>query len=161
MLMAQYPPSAAMAALVGEKAVNFGAVYENYVAQELSAAGVGLYYYHHSKRGEVDFLTETIEGKVLPIEVKSGKDHKLHTALNNLLSTAEYGIDEAVVLSRVNVSTKTRNRGGGLVPPAVHGRPRGRAGGFARFLEIGAQERAPRPHRLGNSRIEASSAEIP
>ncbi len=111
MLMAQYPPSAAMAALVGEKAVNFGAVYENYVAQELSAAGVGLYYYHHSKRGEVDFLTETIEGKVLPIEVKSGKDYKLHTALNNLLSTAEYGIDEAVVLSRANVSTETRNGG--------------------------------------------------
>lgn len=111
MLMAQYPPSAAMAALVGEKAVNFGAVYENYVAQELSAAGVGLYYYHHSKRGEVDFLTETIEGKVLSIEVKSGKDYKLHTALNNLLSTAEYGIDEAVVLSRANVSTETRNGG--------------------------------------------------
>ncbi len=111
MLMAQYPPSVAMASLLGEKSVNFGAVYENYVAQELSAAGVKLYYYHHSKRGEVDFLTETTEGKVLPIEVKSGKDYKLHTALSNLLSTAEYGIDEAIVLSRANVSVEKRREG--------------------------------------------------
>lgn len=110
-LMAQYPPSVAMASLLGEKSVNFGAVYENYVAQELSAAGVKLYYYHHSKRGEVDFLTETSEGKVLPIEVKSGKDYKLHTALSNLLSTAEYGIDEAIVLSRANVSVEKRREG--------------------------------------------------
>ena len=111
MLMAQYPPSVAMAALTGEKAVNFGAIYENYVAQELSAAGVSLHYYHNSRKGEVDFLIETTEGKVLPIEVKSGKDYKLHTALNNLLSTEEYGISEAVVLSRANVSIEERGKG--------------------------------------------------
>ncbi len=121
MLMAQYPPAMAMAALLGEKSVNFGAVYENYVAQELSAAGVPLYYYHHSKRGEVDFLVETTEGNVLPIEVKSGKDYKLHTALNNLLSTAEYGINEAVVLSRANVSVEERAEGKMLYLPLYMG----------------------------------------
>ncbi len=108
MLMAQYPAQTSMAALVGEKSVNFGAVYENYVAQELSAAGDALFYYRNNRKGEVDFLLELASGGVLPIEVKSGKDYKLHTALNNLLGTEEYGIDEAVVLSEANVSIEER-----------------------------------------------------
>lgn len=73
--VAQYPAQTAMSALMGERSVNFGAVYENFVAQELAAAGVELYYYHHSKRGEVDFLMEKATGGILPIEVKSGKDY--------------------------------------------------------------------------------------
>lgn len=108
MLMAQYPAQTSMAALVGEKSVNFGAVYENYVAQELAAAGDALFYYRNNRRGEVDFLLELASGGVLPIEVKSGKDYKLHTALNNLLGTEEYGIEEAVVLSEANVSVEER-----------------------------------------------------
>jgi len=56
----------------------------------------------------VDFLIETRQGKVLPAEVKSGKDYKLHTALNNLLGTAEYGIEEAIVLSEANVGRGRR-----------------------------------------------------
>lgn len=108
MLMAQYPAETAMAAIMGERSVNFGAVYENFVAQELIAAGVGLYYYHSSKKGEVDFLMEKAAGGVLPIEVKSGKDYKLHTALNNLFGTEEYGIDKAVVLTEANVSVSRR-----------------------------------------------------
>ena len=39
----------------------------------------------------VEFLIETRKGAVLPIEVKSGKDYKLHTALNSLLGTDVYG----------------------------------------------------------------------
>ena len=105
MLVAQYPDQTAMSALMGERSVNFGAVYENFVAQELAAAGVELYYYHHSKRGEVDFLMEKATGEILPIEVKSGKDYKLHTALNNLLVTSEFGISEAVVLTEANCRT--------------------------------------------------------
>ena len=97
-----------MAALAGDKAVNFGSVYENAVAQELAALRSPLRYYHHSRKGEVDFLIETHGGKVLPIEVKSGKDYKLHTALNNLLGTEEYGIEEAVVMSEANVSLGQR-----------------------------------------------------
>lgn len=108
MLVAQYPAQTAMSALMGERSVNFGAVYENFVAQELAAAGVELCYYHHSKRGEVDFLMEKATGEILPIEVKSGKDYKLHTALNTLLGTSEFGISEAVVLTEANVSLQTR-----------------------------------------------------
>ena len=87
MLLASYPAEVAMAAISGERSVNFGSVYENVVAQELAALRSPLRYYHHSRKGEVDFLIETRKGVVLPIEVKSGKDYKLHTALNSLLGT--------------------------------------------------------------------------
>lgn len=108
MLAARYPQSASMDIVLGEGDGNYGAVYENVVAQELAAAGFSLYYYHHSRKGEVDFLLETKRGTVLPIEVKSGKDYKLHTALNNLLGTEGYSIECAYVLSECNVSVGQR-----------------------------------------------------
>lgn len=108
MLAARYPQSASMDIVMGEGDGNYGAVFENVVAQELAAAGFNLYYYHHSRKGEVDFLLETKRGTVLPIEVKSGKDYKLHTALNNLLGTDGYGIECAYVLSEHNVSVGQR-----------------------------------------------------
>ena len=104
MLLAQYPAQVSIDALVGKKSINFGAVYENFFAQELKNAGVKLYYYRNSKKGEVDFLVETQAGKIIPVEIKSGKDYKSHRALNNLLETKEYGIEQAVVLSEDNVS---------------------------------------------------------
>ena len=39
---------------------------------------------------------------------QTGKDYKLHVALNNLLGTAEYGIGRAYVLSEHNVSRGER-----------------------------------------------------
>ena len=64
MLFACYPAEVAMAALTGSKAVNFGAVYENAVAQELAALRSPLRYFHHSRKGEVDFLIETKRGGI-------------------------------------------------------------------------------------------------
>ena len=95
--------------LTGSTDMNFGAVYENYVAQELTAHGFEtLYYYNSKKRGEVDFLVEH-DGAVLPIEVKSGKNHTAHAALDNLMAEAEFNIPSAWVLSRnKEVATKGR-----------------------------------------------------
>lgn len=104
LLMVRYPNAIAMDVMEGSRSVNFGAVYENVVAQELKSAGYGLCYYNNNRKGEVDFLIETGAGSIIPIEVKSGKDYKLHTALNNLLGTQEYGIEEAFVFSEHNVS---------------------------------------------------------
>lgn len=103
MLLSQYPLEVAADVLIGAKSVNYGAVYENYVAQELVAAGVKLRYFHNSRKGEVDFIAETEKAEVLPIEVKSGKDYKTHSALNSLLASSEYGIPRAVVLSEGNI----------------------------------------------------------
>ena len=86
--------------LNGETEINFGAVYENYVAQELAAHGFETIYYYNSKKiGEVDFLVES-DGAVLPIEVKSGKDFRSHAALDNMMSKGGFGIPSAWVLSK-------------------------------------------------------------
>ena len=108
LLTSRYPLSSAMNVISGNKSVNFGAVYENVVAQELAVAHVPLRYHRHSGRGEVDFIVETPNSQVLPIEVKSGKTYKRHVALNNLLSVEEFGIQEACVLSEANLSRETR-----------------------------------------------------
>lgn len=82
------------------ESINLGSVYESVVAQELFAHGHQLYYYDNKKRGEVDFLLEDYESlAVLPIEVESGKDYQVHSALDNFLRTPDYPIKEAVILS--------------------------------------------------------------
>lgn len=86
--------------------VNYGAIYENAVAQELHAHGRDLHYYRSKGLGEVDFVCEFGGGAVLPIEVKSGKDYKRHSALNNVLSAPNYEIEQAVVLCEENVAAK-------------------------------------------------------
>ena len=78
--------------------VNVGPLFENYVACELRAAGQQVLYYKTAKLGEVDFITE-VDGQVVPIEVKSGRDYKKHSALDHLLAAPDYRIPQAVVLS--------------------------------------------------------------
>jgi len=84
---------------------NNGAIYENAVAQELLSHGFPVYYYNSKRYGELDFVIE-YKGKILPIEVKSGKMYKRHSALNNILSLPNYSIDRAIVLSNYNVEKK-------------------------------------------------------
>ena len=88
-------------AVLGEVlSVNLGSVYESVVAQELHAHGFQLHYYDNKQRGEVDFLVDDYDNlTVLPIEVKSGKDYNVHSALDRFISTADYHISRAVVLS--------------------------------------------------------------
>lgn len=83
-----------------EAGINLGAVYETVVAQELNAHGYRLTYYDNKKHGEVDYLIDDPDSlSNIPIEVKSGKDYRVHSALDNMLSTAEYNIKKAYVLS--------------------------------------------------------------
>lgn len=83
--------------------INFGAIYENAVAQELAAHGHSLYYFKARNVGELDFVIQASEGRVIPIEVKSGKGYKRHSALTHALSTPNYGIEEAIVLCEGNI----------------------------------------------------------
>ena len=80
--------------------VNLGSVYEAVVAQELAAHGFRLCYYDNKKMGEVDFLIDDTDNlSVTPIEVKSGKDYYVHSALSNIIKVKEYNIKQAFVLN--------------------------------------------------------------
>ena len=80
--------------------INLGSVYETVVAQELRAHGFNLYYYDNKKLGEVDYLIDDRDNlSVLPIEIKSGKDYQIHSALDKFLQIKEYNIHQAFVLS--------------------------------------------------------------
>lgn len=98
--------------------VNLGSVYENVVAQELKAHGFKLYYYDNKKNGEVDFLIDSVDlMSALPIEVKSGKDYYIHTALNNLLKVNEYKITNGIVFSN---EAKVYNNGNVIYMPIYY-----------------------------------------
>ncbi len=82
------------------KSVNLGSVYETVVAQELKAHGFNLYYYDNKKNGEVDYLIDDANHlSVMPLEIKSGKDYYIHSALNKFLENRDYNINRAFVLS--------------------------------------------------------------
>lgn len=102
LLAAQYSEGIQLRIIKGDKDINFGSIYENAVAQELTAHGMDLYYYNNKKRGELDFVIE-LGGKVLPIEVKSGKDYEVHRALSNIMECEDYSFPEAVVFNNENM----------------------------------------------------------
>lgn len=89
-----------MAVLNEENSINLGSVYESVVAQELKAHNKSLFYYDNKTKGEVDYLIDDYDNlSILPIEVKSGKDYYVHTALNHFVSNEDYRINKAIVLS--------------------------------------------------------------
>ena len=88
------------AVLDDERSVNLGSVYESVVASELIAHGHRLFYYDNRSKGEVDYLIDDYDTlSVVPIEVKSGKDYTIHSALNTFVSNEDYHTKRAFVLS--------------------------------------------------------------
>ena len=87
-----------------DNGINLGSVYECAVACQLAANDNTLYYYDNRTRGEVDFLYDDFDSlSVVPLEVKSGKDYKRHVAISRFVSTEEYSIKYAYVLSNSNI----------------------------------------------------------
>lgn len=112
LLASQYASGMQLKLLSGEVNINNGAIYENFVAQELAAHGYGgadhcIYYFSNKKQGELDFVIEQ-NGQVIPIEVKSGKDYDRHNALKNVMENVEYAVPEAYVLCNGNLERKGR-----------------------------------------------------
>lgn len=88
------------AVLDDERSINLGSVYESVVASELIAHGHKLYYYDNRSKGEVDYLIDDYESlSAVPIEVKSGKDYTVHSALNAFVKNEDYHVKKAYVLS--------------------------------------------------------------
>lgn len=88
------------AVLDDEKSINLGSVYESVVASELLAHGCKLFYYDNRSKGKVDFIIDDYSSlSAVPIEVKSGKDYTVHSALNAFVQNEDYHIKKAFVLS--------------------------------------------------------------
>lgn len=105
LLTSQYGNALRTRILIGDNKVNLGGVYENAVAQELNSHGFRSYFYNSHSIGELDFLIEE-DASVIPIEVKSGKDYYVHSALSKVIENKEYAIKKGYVLSNYNVSTQ-------------------------------------------------------
>ena len=78
------------AILDDQKSINRGSVYETVVASELIAHGYRLVYYDNRSKGEGDYLIGDYNTlSAVPIEVKSGKDYTVHSALNTFVQNEE------------------------------------------------------------------------
>ena len=98
------------AILSDEESINLGSIYECVVASELIAHGHKLFYYDNRTKGEVDFLIDDYDSlSAVPIEVKSGKDYTVHSALNAFVSNEDYHVKKAIVLSNEREIT-TKNK---------------------------------------------------
>jgi len=82
------------------RSVNLGSLYETVVASQLKMLGHTLFYYDNKKNGEVDFLIDDYDNlSVLPIEVKSGRDYTVHSAIDRFIRNPDYPVKKGVVLS--------------------------------------------------------------
>ena len=102
LLTCMYGEAAKLKILTADSSLNCGGIFENAVAQELYAHGYDLYFYNSHKIGELDFVLEH-DGSVLPLEIKSGKDYYVHSAISNVVKNTEYKIPEAVVLGNCDI----------------------------------------------------------
>lgn len=103
LLTCQYGNALRVKILTGDQSVNLGGIYENAVAQELNTHGFPMYFYNSHKNGELDFVIEQAM-TVVPIEVKSGKDYYVHSAISKVCDNREYGVQTAYVLANCNIS---------------------------------------------------------
>lgn len=95
------------AVLDDERSINLGSVYESVVASELIAHGHKLFYYDNRNKGEVDYLIDDYDSlSAVPIEVKSGKDYTVHSALNAFVQNEDYHIKKAFVVSNERTVTQ-------------------------------------------------------
>lgn len=102
LLTSAYPAATKIELINKNGEVNNGAHFENAVAQQLLCNGFEPYFYKKKNIGELDFLIE-MDGKVVPIEVKSGKAYRTHKALDHFMNVSDYHIEKAYVFSTGNV----------------------------------------------------------
>ena len=102
LLTSAYPAEIKLELINKNSEINNGAHFENAVVQQLTANGLEPYFCKKKNIGELDALIE-MGGKVVPIEVKSGKAYKAHKALDNFMNIPDYHLEKAYVLSAANL----------------------------------------------------------
>lgn len=81
---------------------NMGGIFENVFATQLKSNGFALRYLNKRNTGELDFVIQQ-GSQIIPVEIKSGKDFKSHTALNKALSVKDWKLEEGIVFCSSNV----------------------------------------------------------
>ena len=107
LLTSAYPAETKMELIGKNGEVNNGAHFENAVAQQLTANGLEPYFCKKKNIGEMDFVIE-MSGRIVPIEVKSGKSYKTHRALDKFMNVSDYHLEKAYVFSVGNVEVDGR-----------------------------------------------------
>ncbi len=104
LLLSFYDQNIRFEIINGNLGVFKGGVFENVIAQCLIDNGLSLYYYQKSDSLEKDFVT-SIQGKIVPIEVKSGRNTKA-ISLKTIIEKEklEYGI--VFSMNNLNCSNK-------------------------------------------------------
>lgn len=90
------------ALLNGELQINMGSILENVIAQQLKCNGFHLNYFDGKRTGEIDFVLQNGMGIEL-VEVKSGKDYKIHSALNKIKKTEGWKFHKSCVFCKGNL----------------------------------------------------------
>lgn len=88
--------------LNGNLELNLGSILENVMAQLIKSNGFKLNYFDSNKYGEVDFVIQN-GMKVDLVEIKSGKDYKRHSALDNVMKVKEWSFDRIFVFCKDNI----------------------------------------------------------
>lgn len=92
LLLAFYKENLSNEIINGNLGIFKGGVFENIVAQGLTDNELDIYYYQKADNLEIDFITY-LNNKIIPIEVKSGKNTKA-VSIKNIVEKEklEYGI---------------------------------------------------------------------
>lgn len=92
-----------------EADINYGAIFENVASQLLATHGFDhQWYYDNKKHGEMDFIINH-RGSIVPMEIKSGKTYKEHSALTYFMGEdSPYDFPEALVFSNGNIARKQK-----------------------------------------------------
>ena len=104
LLTSAYPAETKIELIGKNGEVNNGAHFENFVAQQLTANGFEPYFCKKKNIGEMDFAIE-LNGKVVPIEVKSGHRYSL-TSLTKCIAKYSKELSTPYVLHDKDVKVE-------------------------------------------------------
>lgn len=102
----RFSKGAALSILEENNSLNNGMLYENALAQLLTAHGYTPFYYAKKGKGEVDFVIETEDGQILALEGKSGQQFQRHASLSSALHHKGFTIHESFVFAQTNLFCK-------------------------------------------------------
>lgn len=104
LLLSFYEQNVRYEIINGNLGVFKGGVFENVIAQCLVDNKLPIYYYQKSESVEIDFIT-SIKGRIVPIEVKTGKKTKA-TRIKNIVEKEH--LDYGIIFSTNNINCENK-----------------------------------------------------